>query len=58
MVNMFYLIKKKVLLEYFYKKILSKDLHELNDYLKEDEFHKKAKWRNVKHFLLCLFYFI
>ena len=55
---MFYLIRKKVLLEYFYKKILSKDLHELNDYLKEDEFHKKAKWRNVKHFLLCLFYFI
>jgi len=38
MVNLFYLVNKKVFVEYFYKKILSKDHGRLNLYLLEDGF--------------------
>ena len=38
MVNLFYFVNKNVLVEYFYKKILSKDDRRLNLYLLEDGF--------------------
>jgi len=38
MVNLFYLVNKKVFAEYFYKKILSKDHRRLNLRLLKDGF--------------------
>ncbi len=57
MVNLFYLVNKKVLVAYFCKKILSKDRRRLNLYLLEDGFYPKDKVEKIKTFFALSFLF-